>query len=67
MTEPTSEEADAFTNLAQVADWAGLPHRPQDGADTDSPRGTLLARLGMRADGSLRALAFIQPADHGLS
>ena len=57
--EPTEAEAAAFATLDDVAQWAGLAHRPDGGADIDSPRGTLFTLLGVQAAAHPRVLGAI--------
>ena len=58
--EPTPDEAAAFTNVGDVAAWAGLTG---DSADEASPLGSFLQLLGVLLATHYRVLGALSEAD----
>ncbi|CAK0838341.1 unnamed protein product [Prorocentrum cordatum] len=46
MVEPTPEEADTFNDCDALANWTALPHRPEGGNASSSPRCTFVLLVG---------------------
>ena len=63
MFEPTVEEAAEFANIDDIAEWAGLAHRPAGQEAPSSPRGTLYTLLGITGAEPPRTVGVITQAD----
>ena len=61
--EPSEQEVAAFARLDDLAEWAGLAHRPEGGDADASPRGTLWRLLGAEAGVRWRVLGAMPQAD----